>query len=165
MQQSQYYKSTPGANKYAWAPYPDQYSYPYMCEKPQSLYACNNMDPPPAPDTPSCVPSDNDTTYCPLNQTSCYFYHQTSMTNASAMAKCTALGGYLVSYGDASEQLQVENYFSVGPLLGLQLLLIRSNRPALNLRVCVAGHRAAAVRLLAGTELGRRQQPVELARR
>jgi hypothetical protein len=37
------------------------------------------------------------------------------MTNASATAKCTALGGYLVSYGDAAEQLQVENYFSVGP--------------------------------------------------
>jgi hypothetical protein len=125
MQQPQYFKSTPGANKYAWTPYPDNQAYPFMCEKPQSLYACTNLDPPPAPDTPSCVPSDNDTIYCPLNQTSCYVYHQTSMTNASATTKCAALGGYLVSYGDAAEQLQVENYFAVGCLLRARQLRSR----------------------------------------
>jgi hypothetical protein len=53
--------------------------------------------------------------YCPRNQTSCYLYHQTTMTSAIATAKCQALGGYVISYGDADEQLQVENFFAVRP--------------------------------------------------
>ena len=61
MQNQQHYKSTTGNNKYAWAPYPDRWSFPYICEKPQSMYACNNLDPPPPPPVPVCVPYDNDT--------------------------------------------------------------------------------------------------------
>jgi hypothetical protein len=40
--------------RYAWAPYPDRNRYPYLCEKPQSLYDCNDPDAPPAPDVPAC---------------------------------------------------------------------------------------------------------------
>ena len=61
MQNQQYYKSTAGSNKYAWVPYPDYYAIPYICEKPQSLYACSNLEPPPALPLPSCTPYDNDT--------------------------------------------------------------------------------------------------------
>ena len=58
----------------------------------------------------SGLPNDNDTLYCPVNQTSCYFYYSDSITNASASSRCQALGGYLVSWNDAAEQLQVERW-------------------------------------------------------
>jgi hypothetical protein len=60
------------------------------------------------------LPNDNDTTYCPQNQTSCYFQYSTGHTNSSAYAKCAAVNGYLVSYGSGEEQLQIENFFRVG---------------------------------------------------
>jgi hypothetical protein len=59
-------------------------------------------------------PVDNDTVYCPLNQTSCYFYYSTSLSIASATTKCTAMGGYLVSYGNMAENRLIEGYFLVG---------------------------------------------------
>ncbi len=58
-------------------------------------------------------PNDNDTVYCPANQTSCYFYYSQSLSNASATTKCTAMGGYLISYGNMAEQQLVEGYFLV----------------------------------------------------
>ncbi len=59
-------------------------------------------------------PNDNDTLYCPANQTSCYFYYSESLSNVSATAKCTAMGGYLISYNSMAEQQLVEGYFLVG---------------------------------------------------
>ena len=80
---------------------------------PYAHFDCNITDPPPPPATPYCLPNDNDTTYCPHNQSSCYFHYTTGHTNSSAAAKCAALNGYLVSYGSGAEQLQIENFFRV----------------------------------------------------
>ena len=65
---------------------------------------------------PTGLPNDNDTIYCPQNQTSCYFLYPTALNNASATAKCQAAGGggYLASWGSAEEQLQIESFFKVG---------------------------------------------------
>ena len=50
--------------------------------------------------------------YCPVNQTSCYlsFMHD-SFTYAQAKAKCASVNGYVASWDEAEEQLQIENYF------------------------------------------------------
>ena len=40
--------------RFGWTPYPDWYAFPFMCEKPQALYACNLADAPPAPEVPNC---------------------------------------------------------------------------------------------------------------
>ena len=47
--------------QYGWYPYPSNNAWPYICEKPQILYACNQAIPPPAPAVPLCLPHDNDT--------------------------------------------------------------------------------------------------------
>jgi hypothetical protein len=36
---------------------------------------------------------------------------------AAATSRCQQLGGYVVSYADAAEQLLVEKYFEVGVLI------------------------------------------------
>ena len=47
--------------QYGWYPYPSIYAFPYICEKPQVLYACNQAIPPPTPPAKLCLPHDNDT--------------------------------------------------------------------------------------------------------
>jgi hypothetical protein len=42
------------ARRYAWAPYPPDQRYPFMCEKPQSLYNCSTADAPPTTAPPAC---------------------------------------------------------------------------------------------------------------
>ena len=56
---------------------------------------------------PAGLPTQNDTTYCPYNQSSCYVWVSAGTSFDAVASKCTAAGGYLVSYGNASEQLQV----------------------------------------------------------
>lgn len=109
-QQSQYYKSTTGSDKYGWYPYPDNNWMPYICEKPQALFGCNISEAPPSPDTPFCLPNDNDTLYCPVNQTSCYFYISDNLNLAAARTKCSSLKGYIVSWDEGPEQLQIESW-------------------------------------------------------
>jgi hypothetical protein len=69
--------------------------------------------------TAAGLPNDNDTIYCPGNETSCYFWFPQTLNNASASAKCEGIGGYLASWNTAAEQLLVEGYFRVGLLLWL----------------------------------------------
>ena len=49
------------SSQYGWYPYPSTYSFPFICEKPQVLYSCNQALPPPTPPVPLCLPHDNDT--------------------------------------------------------------------------------------------------------
>jgi hypothetical protein len=42
--------------------------------------------------------------------------YRTPTTNATAVAKCAALNGYIVSYNNAEEQLQVETFFQVNSI-------------------------------------------------
>ena len=57
------------------------------------------------------LPTDNDTVYCPDSQPSCYFYSYTTDPYATALSKCAAMGGDVVSWNSAAEQLAVETYF------------------------------------------------------
>jgi hypothetical protein len=52
--------------------------------------------------------------YCPVNQSSCYWQQPSSYTYQQAQARCASLSGYIISWNEASEQLQIENYFRVG---------------------------------------------------
>jgi hypothetical protein len=65
---------------------------------------------------PPGLPNDNDTVYCPHNQTTCYWQQGGSYTYQQAKDRCASLSGYIVSWNDASEQLQIENYFRVRAL-------------------------------------------------
>jgi hypothetical protein len=40
--------------QYGWYPYPSIYGFPYICEKPQVLYACDQNTPPPIPPVQLC---------------------------------------------------------------------------------------------------------------
>jgi hypothetical protein len=44
------------------------------------------------------LPTQNDTTYCPLNQTSCYLWQSAGSSYADVTSRCNARGGNLVSY-------------------------------------------------------------------
>jgi hypothetical protein len=104
------------ALQYGWYPYPGIYSFPYICEKPQVLYACNESIPPPALPVPLCLPHDNDTVFCPDPNPggSCYFYFSTAATFANAQAKCKSVfNGNLISYGSELEQRMIETRFKV----------------------------------------------------
>jgi hypothetical protein len=52
--------------------------------------------------------------YCPsaANSTSCYYYNTTGDSYANHKASCVRMGGYLVAYNDAYEQLDVERVFT-----------------------------------------------------
>jgi hypothetical protein len=52
--------------------------------------------------------------YCPSasNSTSCYFYNSTLDGYTSHKASCARMGGYLVAYNNADEQLDVESVFT-----------------------------------------------------
>jgi hypothetical protein len=64
--------------------------------------------------TSAGVPPNNATTYCPENGTSCFFAMPSSSVDFSqARTTCSAVKGYVISYGDAEEQLAVEQYFTV----------------------------------------------------
>jgi hypothetical protein len=73
------------------------------------------------------LPNDNDTIYCPHNQSSCYWQQGGSYTYQQAKDRCASLSGYVVSWNDASEQLQIENYFRVGALAGAWLQALPSS--------------------------------------
>jgi hypothetical protein len=62
------------------------------------------------------VPPNNATSYCPENGTSCFFAmsSSSSVTFSQARTTCSSVKGYVISYGDADEQLDVEQYFAVG---------------------------------------------------
>jgi hypothetical protein len=47
------------------------------------------------------APTQNDTTFCPLNQTSCYFWQTAGASFDDVSARCSARGGTLVSYAGA----------------------------------------------------------------
>ncbi len=51
--------------------------------------------------------------YCPINQTSCYWQQPGSYSYQQAKTRCSSLGGYIASWNEADEQLQIENYFKV----------------------------------------------------
>ena len=59
------------------------------------------------------VPVNTAKLYCPshANATSCYYIITTVASFATHKANCTAMGGYLVAYNSAFEQLDVETYF------------------------------------------------------
>lgn len=57
------------------------------------------------------LPTPNDKTFCPINGTSCYFWHAGAAWS-TAQSSCIDRGGYLVSYQSFAEQLQVETYFN-----------------------------------------------------
>jgi hypothetical protein len=40
--------------QYGWYPYPSIHGFPYICEKPQILYACDQNTPPPLPPVQLC---------------------------------------------------------------------------------------------------------------
>ena len=116
MQDNTYYNSTTGKSTNSWQAYPCTSSFITICEKPQSAYACPVInDPPEPPASPYCLPSQNDTTFCPVSGTSCYMY-MVSGNYAGVSSKCKQLGGYIVSYSDAAEQLMVEKYFDVSDM-------------------------------------------------
>jgi hypothetical protein len=56
------------------------------------------------------VPLTNGLTHCPTyaNSTSCYLLNTTQDTYAAHKSNCARMGGYLVSYNSAFEQLDVE---------------------------------------------------------
>jgi hypothetical protein len=62
---------------------------------------------------PAGLPNDNDTVYCPVNQTTCYWQQTGSFTYQQAQTRCASLGGYVTSWNEGPEQLQIENYFRV----------------------------------------------------
>ena len=114
MQSSTYYNSTTNRNKYAWQAYPASQTAPFLCEKPLELYDCDVVNAPPRLPASPCVPTDNDTIFCPDTLDSCYYWTGTTGDNATATAKCAAMSGYPVAWNSAQEQLLVENYFTVG---------------------------------------------------
>jgi hypothetical protein len=71
------------------------------------------------------LPNDNDTVYCPVNQSSCYISFD-SFTYPQAKAKCAAAKGYVVSWDEAEEQLQIENYYRVRMMRCAMLLQFSS---------------------------------------
>jgi hypothetical protein len=52
--------------------------------------------------------------YCPVNQSSCYWQQGGSYTYQQAKDRCASLKGHIISWNEAAEQLQIENYFKVG---------------------------------------------------
>ena len=64
-------------------------------------------------DVPAGLPAQNDTTFCPAGLPSCYIYMSAAKYDR-ATTRCAALGGVIVSYSDAAEQLLVEKFFTVG---------------------------------------------------
>ncbi len=60
------------------------------------------------------MPPNNATTYCPENGTSCYLASNSSVSFGQARTTCSSIKGYIISYGGADEQLDVEQYFAVG---------------------------------------------------
>jgi hypothetical protein len=68
---------------------------------------------PPNFSCPAGLPTNNATTYCPENGTSCFYAMTGSVAFSQARTTCSGVKGYVISYGDASEQLAVEQYFLV----------------------------------------------------
>lgn len=60
------------------------------------------------------VPANTAQLYCPshANATSCYYFNTASGSFATQKTSCAALGGYLVAYNSAFEELDVETYFA-----------------------------------------------------
>ncbi len=52
--------------------------------------------------------------YCPVNQSTCYWMQPSSYTYQQAQARCASFSGYIASWNEGPEQLQIENYFKVG---------------------------------------------------
>ncbi len=50
------------------------------------------------------LPTQNDTTFCPLNQTSCYLWQTAGSSFSDVSSVCLARGGYLVSYAGGWQQ-------------------------------------------------------------
>jgi hypothetical protein len=113
MQDNDFYNSTTGKSTNSWQAYSCTSSLITICEKPQFLYPCLVFnDPPEPPASPYCLPSRNDTTFCPVSGDSCYMY-MVSGTYSVVASQCSQMNGNLVSYTDAAEQLMVEKYFDV----------------------------------------------------
>lgn len=60
------------------------------------------------------MPASNSQMYCPsrVNATSCYYLNTTTAAFSTHKSNCAAMGGYLIAYNDAFEQLDVERYFT-----------------------------------------------------
>jgi hypothetical protein len=50
---------------------------------------------------------NNDNTFCPVNQTSCYHYSTATATLTAASTACQAKGGSVVSWNTEAEQYEV----------------------------------------------------------
>ena len=61
----------------------------------------------PSPPPPGLPPNDPDT-LCNTTRGSCYLKNTSALTYANAMAHCQRLGGAVVGYTTAAEQLEVE---------------------------------------------------------
>jgi hypothetical protein len=61
-----------------------------------------------APCLPAGAPPANGTFFCDAATMHCYLYLTTLMAQANATAYCSAVGGHLVAYRSASQQLMVE---------------------------------------------------------
>jgi hypothetical protein len=70
MQSSTYYSTTAGVSVSSWQAALCSTAYAFICEEPAFKYACSIPEAPPDPPaSPFCLPTQNDVTYCPDNQT------------------------------------------------------------------------------------------------
>ncbi len=95
---------------------------------------------------------------CPDNSSSCYFsYTSTPYSFAQARAACAALNGTVAIYGDAQEQLAVEQYFAVSSVEPSRKLNRQTNaRVGADVNsLILAGRQLAAGKLLGRRELRR----------
>jgi hypothetical protein len=60
------------------------------------------------------LPANDQFTFCPsaVNSTSCYFYNTSSQTYATHKSNCAKLGGYLISYNNPYEHLDVNSHYT-----------------------------------------------------
>jgi hypothetical protein len=57
---------------------------------------------------PAGAPPANGTFFCDAGSQQCYMYQTALMTQANASSYCSAVGGHLVAYRSAPQQLMVE---------------------------------------------------------
>lgn len=52
-------------------------------------------------------PPDTDTSYCPDDRDTCYFMSAATAAWGTSNTRCSQAGGYMVSWSDYEEQMQV----------------------------------------------------------
>jgi hypothetical protein len=94
--------------QYGWYPEACTTARALICEIEKENLPCPPAPPPrpPPPTGLTCIPADNDRTYCNTNvSNACYFYNSTAATYINAKASCAALGGFLAAYNSPEEQV------------------------------------------------------------